>query len=164
MAERRARRAPKLCFVLVSIIALMAGPGMSALGGGHYSWRSSEKCMMNRINSFRADNGLRSLKWDKQLGYVARDHAESLASAGGVWHDDDLYDEVTRWHSLGQNTGRGGKCKNLFKAFKASGDHRANMLGKWKFIGVGAEWQGGRLYVQQVFENRRNPGNIYHRP
>ena len=164
MLDSRARRAAKLGLVLALITLALAGPGTSALGGGHYSWRASEKCMMNRINSFRARNGLTRLKWDRQLGYVARDHAESLASAGGVWHDEGMYDEVTRWRSLGQNTGRGGKCKNLMKAFKASGDHRANMLGQWKFIGVGTEWGRGRLYAQQVFESRRNPGNIYHRP
>jgi hypothetical protein len=31
-------------------------------------------------------------------------------------------------------------------------------------MGFGTQKSGGRLYVQQLFESRRNPGNIYHYP
>jgi hypothetical protein len=46
----------------------------------------------------------------------------------------------------------------------ASAPHRSNIFGQWRFQGVGTEWAGGRLYVQHVFEARRNPGNIYRWP
>jgi hypothetical protein len=50
------------------------------------------------------------------------------------------------------------------RAFLGSYEHRDNILGHWRFMGVGTKWRGHRLYVQQIFEARRNPGNVYHRP
>jgi uncharacterized protein YkwD len=119
---------------------------------------------MKKINAARANRGLPRLEWDRQLGYVARRHAKSLASNRGLWHDSRLGSKVTRWRRLGQNTGRGGRCPRLFNSFMASAPHRSNIFGTWRFQGVGTEWAGGRLYVQHVFEARRNPGNIYRWP
>jgi uncharacterized protein YkwD len=138
------------------------------IGGGKesakYRYRGSEKCFMRKVNRVRASHGQRRLNWDKQLGYVARRHARTLANQGGVWHDQNLGRRVTRWRTLGQNTGAGGKCRRLFRSFMASAPHRANILGHWRFIGVGTKWKGHRLYVQTIFESRRNPGNVWSWP
>lgn len=133
-------------------------------GGSRWSFRSSEKCLMRRINRARRARGKRALNWDRQIGYVARRHSASMASKRGVWHDGSLGNKVTRWRRLGQNTGRGGKCRYIFRAFMRSSKHRDNILGRWRHVGVGATWSGGDLYVQQVFESRRDPGNIYNYP
>ena len=139
--------------------ALQLGPGTPK-----YQFKQSEKCLMKKINEARAGRGMRRLEWDRQIAYVARRHAKSLASNRGLWHDSRLGSKVTRWRRLGQNTGRGGACSRMFNSFMASAPHRANIFGRWRFQGVGAEWAGGRLYVQHVFEARRNPGNIYRWP
>ncbi|HEV2756449.1 MAG TPA: CAP domain-containing protein [Actinomycetota bacterium] len=148
-------------------VAAKKSPDADLFGGGkapRYRYRKSEKCFMRRVNQVRAAQGQRRLNWDKQLGYVARRHANVMANHGGVWHDQNLGRRVTRWRSLGQNTGAGGRCRKLFGSFMASAPHRANILGSWRFIGVGTQWKGGRLYVQTVFESRRNPGNIWSWP
>lgn len=148
-------------------IAAKKSPDADLLAGGktpRYRYLKSEKCFMRKVNRARAAQGQRRLNWDKQLGYVARRHAQVLANHGGVWHDQNLGRRVTRWRSLGQNTGAGGRCRKLFGSFMASAPHRANILGNWRFIGVGTDWRGGRLYVQQIFESRRNPGNIWSWP
>jgi hypothetical protein len=45
-----------------------------------------------------------------------------------------------------------------------SSTHRHNILGRYRFMGIGVGNRNGRLYVQQLFESRANPGNIYHFP
>jgi uncharacterized protein YkwD len=132
--------------------------------GARYRFRGAEKCFMRRVNRVRAAHGQRRLNWDKQLGYVARRHARVLANHGGVWHDQNLGRRVTRWRSLGQNTGAGGRCRRLFRSFMDSPPHRANILGRFRFMGVGTKRSGKRLYVQQIFEFRRNPGNVWSWP
>ncbi|HEU4480273.1 MAG TPA: CAP domain-containing protein [Actinomycetota bacterium] len=136
--------------------------GSSSASGGSWFTRK-EKCFMSKINKKRARNGKRKLNRDPQLGYVARRHARTIASAGSVYHDD-IGSKVTRWRSLGQNTGAGNGCRVLMRAFWNSSSHRANILGRWRHMGVGVEKRNGTVYVQQVFESRRDPGNIWHRP
>lgn len=137
---------------------------VAAAGGSRWGFNRSERCLMRKINGVRRSRGLRALNWDKQIGYVARRHASSMASSRGIWHDGALGQKVTRWRRLGQNTGRGGKCRWIFRSFMRSSGHRANILGRWKHVGVGTAWGGGSLFVQQVFESRLDPGNVYSYP
>ena len=135
----------------------------SSGGGSIWKWKRREKCFMRRINRIRKDHGRGALQWDKHLGVVGRKHAHKLANAGTIWHDD-IGAKVTKWRSLGQNTGKGPGCRKLTRAFMHSSGHRANILGRWRHIGVGVVRDNGATYVQQVFERRRDPGNIWHKP
>ena len=154
------------------ILSLVLSGGAASAGeldditrsGSTWKFSSIEQCFMERINNRRAAAGKNRLYWDKQMGYVARRHAQRLASARTIAHDSNMRDEITRWNRLGQNTGGGTSCKGLTRTFWNSTSHRANILGQWRFVAVGAAWSGGRLYVQQVFESRRNPNNIYSYP
>lgn len=130
----------------------------------NYSFSKGERCFLRKINDLRHRKGKRRLGADKQLGYVARRHARGMARNGSIYHDGDLGRTVTRWRRLGQNVGRGGGCKRVFRAFKNSGDHRANILGTWKHFGVGLDRRGGNIYVMHIFQSKRNPGNIYRYP
>lgn len=119
---------------------------------------------MRRINNIRDRHGKSRLRWDKHLGVVGRKHARNMArNGGGIWHDD-VARKVTRWRSLGQNTGMGGGCKRMTRAFMHSSSHRHNYLGPWRHVGVGVVRNGGSRYVQQVFESKRDPGNIWNKP
>ncbi len=154
-----------LMHVMPSSDALVPSDGgADSLPSGRYGFSRSEKCFMKRINAARRSHGLRALDWDRHIGYVARRHAYSMASAGSAYHDYQLGQKVTRWRRLGQNTGRGGECRRIFRSFMHSSTHRANIFGRWRHIGVGTRWSGGLLYVQQIFESRLNPGNIYNYP
>lgn len=144
--------------------AVVADGGAGTSVGSGYGFNPSEKCLMRKINRARRSRGMRALDWDRQVGYVARRHAYAMASSRAAYHDYQLGQKVTRWRRLGQNTGRGGKCRRIFRSFMHSSTHRANIFGRWRHLGVGAVWSGGRLYVQQVFESRLNPGNIYSYP
>lgn len=129
-----------------------------------YSFSRTERCFLKKINSMRRRHGKSALNADKQLGYVARRHARSMASDNSIYHDGNLGQTVTRWNRLGQNVGRGSGCKILFTAFKRSSGHRSNLLGTWRHMGVGVEKRGGNIFVMQIFESRRNPGNRYQYP
>ena len=132
--------------------------------GGDFHFKPIERCFMREINRRRTDRGLRRLRWDKQMGYVARQHARAMAQRGVVWHDGRLTTRLTHWRTLGQNSGRGDDCDGLSRAFWRSSGHRANILGRWRFVAVGARRRDGSLYVQQVFEYRSNPGNVWGLP
>lgn len=119
---------------------------------------------MRRVNAVRVRYGLNRLDRDKQLAYVARRHAMDMASTNNVFHDDNVASKVTRWYRLGQNTGRGRSCRSLARAFLNSAEHRANILGTYRYMGFGTQRRWGRVYVQQLFESRRDPGNIYRYP
>ena len=129
-----------------------------------YSFSKGERCFLKKINGLRHRKGKRRLDPDKQLGYVARRHARGMARNGSIYHDGDLGSTVTRWRRLGQNVGRGGGCKSVFRAFKHSSAHRANILGTWKHVGVGFERRGGSIFVMHIFQSKRNPGNVYRYP
>lgn len=134
-------------------------------GGGRFRFTGTERCFMRRINTRRSQHGLPRLRWDWQIGFVARQHARRMARAGTVWHHARLGRVVTHWTSLAQNTGGGGRsCAGLSRRFWRSPAHRANILGRWRHIGVGAKWRRGRVYVQQVFQYRVNPGNVFGYP
>jgi uncharacterized protein YkwD len=130
-----------------------------------FHFRRLEECFMRRINTSRARHGLRRLGWDKQLGFVARKHARAMAHRRSVSHDARLGNRLTGWRALGQNSGTGKSCRQLVATFWGSPAHRTNILGRWRWFGVGViRGRGGRLYVQQVFEFKSNPGNIYRFP
>jgi uncharacterized protein YkwD len=163
-ASSRAVGAPATDEGLISPSADGAKVALAGGGDSRYRFKRSEKCFMRRINRIRHRHGKGDLHWDKHLGVVGRKHARNMARAGGgIWHDD-IGSKVTRWRSLGQNTGMGAGCKRLTRAFMHSSSHRANYLGRWRHVGVGVIKRNGSTYVQQVFESRRNPGNIWHRP
>jgi uncharacterized protein YkwD len=119
---------------------------------------------MKKINRHRAHRGKRRLDWDKQLGYIGRRHARRMARAGSTWHAGNLTDAVTRWRRLGQTVGGGRRCRAVFRAFWRSSPHRKIMMGRWRFMGVGTKRKNGRVYVLQIFESRRNPGNTFSYP
>ncbi|HET7482814.1 MAG TPA: CAP domain-containing protein [Actinomycetota bacterium] len=148
------------------IVVSVPASGNDVIMSRQRSWHFNyiEDCMMRKINHTRMRHGLHALRADRQIGYVARRHAQKMAASRAVFHDADLGSEVTHWRLLGQNSGAAGGCKRLFRAFMHSAEHRANILGHWRFFGLGVQWGGHRLYAQQVFEARRDPGNVYHYP
>src|SRR5687768_13016220 len=68
---------------------------LSAGGGWRFNW--TEQCLMRKINAARRRSGRAGLHWDRQLGFVARRHAQSMARNGYVFHDGNIGDEITRW-------------------------------------------------------------------
>jgi uncharacterized protein YkwD len=158
-----------LAMVTAFVIALTSLPlaniaAPATASGGGYRFRKAERCLMRRINAIRGRHGLRKLESDQQLAFGARQHAEEMSGNGGLYHDYDVNWKVTRWRRLSQNTGRGRSCRSLASAFMRSSEHRSHILGQYRFMGFGTQKRDGKVYVQQLFESRRDPGNVYHYP
>ena len=169
-SSTRAHARWKFLFVIAlsSILAIASTPLMSSqnadASAGGYRFKKAERCLMRKINRIRVRHGLRRFERDKQLAYVARRHAVDMSANGGVYHDPNVSWKVTRWRRLGENTGRGRSCRSLTRSFMNSYSHRKHILGRFRFMGIGTQKRDGKLYVQQLFESRRNPGNVYHYP
>ena len=174
LARRSTAFLMSVCCVLASIAfsPARARPAHGAEGddataqrsGSGFRFKRAERCFMRKINRRRSWRGLRRLRRDRQIGLVARRHARRMARSRSVSHDSGLSRRITHWLVLGQNSGRGRMCRTLFRAFWHSPHHRANILGRWRFFAVGTRRRHGKLYVQQIFEYRSNPGNIWGLP
>jgi uncharacterized protein YkwD len=176
--SKQARRIGLKCVaVSATLTVLVAAAGMSRpapvktiegkakqVSLTNFSFRRTEKCVMRKVNKIRRRHGLRALDADRQLGYVSRLHAVTMAGAGSIFHDDNFGNLVTNWQRLGQNTGSGQSCRSVVRAFKLDPVHRDIILGRWRHQGVGISRAGGRLYVQHIFESKADPGNVYHIP
>jgi hypothetical protein len=108
-------------------------------------------------NQSRAQNGLGSLAYDPGLVGVARGWAQELARSGSLRHNPNLVAQVdahvTRdWTRLGENVGYSGTVDQVQVAYMNSPGHRANILGDFNRVGVGAVRDGsGRLWTVVVF-------------
>lgn len=159
-----------LAVLITFVVAIASSPSVDisrsaeTLGASGYRFKNAERCLMRKINNIRGSHGLNRLRPDKQLAYVARRHANAIASSRYVFHDGSVGSKVTRWNRLAQNTGRGASCRSLTRAFMRSSKHRVNILGTFRFMGLGTQKVGDNIYVQQLFESRRDPGNIYQYP
>jgi uncharacterized protein YkwD len=110
------------------------------------------------VNADRAANGLPALAWSPQLGALAQGWSEHMASTGSFEHSDInatiRSPEFNAFTRLGENI-LVGPCKmnaaEMEQAWMNSPSHRANILGSYNLIGVGAVCSGDRLWATQSF-------------
>ena len=76
-----------------------------------------------------------------------------MMAAGRLSHNADLASSApTGWLTLGENVGMGGNADALNEAFWNSPDHRANILGHYDTMGIGAGInQDGTIFVTVDF-------------
>ncbi|MBT8240199.1 MAG: CAP domain-containing protein, partial [Acidimicrobiia bacterium] len=127
----------------VSVVGFTGLAGASA---------TDESSMVSLINSERAAHGLGTLDvyWD--LVDDARAWTGSMISDGYISHNPNLAGVTTGWSTLGENVGVGPNVDRLHTAFMDSPGHKANILGNYNYIGVGADRSpDGNLYITVVF-------------
>jgi uncharacterized protein YkwD len=104
--------------------------------------------MFELINAERASNGLDPLTPHDQVGAAARAHARDMATNERLQHigsdgtdaGNRMVREGFNWGSWGENIGAGFlTAQPLFDAWIGSPGHRAQILGAFTFMGVGAE-------------------------
>ena len=112
-------------------------------------------------NQFRRSNGKSTLEMRDDLNAIARAHSEDMA-AGRRSFGHGGYDQrvlkVKRLvkpcnGSIGENVAYGARtAKDAMSIWKNSSGHRKNMLGNYKYIGVGtARSKRGITYYTQIF-------------
>lgn len=113
---------------------------------------SSEASVTQKINSARSARGVHRLSSRSDLIGVARAQARRMASQNRLYHNPRLSRDVKNFRWVGENVGYGPDVAKVHNAFMASPGHKANLLDRdYTEVGVGVVWQGGRVWIAQVF-------------
>jgi uncharacterized protein YkwD len=145
------------------IVTAFLGVGLLiSLGSFSPASGGIDKDVLKYTNAFRKSKGLSDLTDRKDLDAIARKHSEDMASGRvGFGHSgfNQRYDQARRsiqgFNSFGENVAYGVKSgRDVVTLWKRSSDHRHNMLGNYRYVGIGtAKDRRGVIYYTQVFAN-----------
>ena len=117
--------------------------------------------VLKHTNQFRKSKGLKSLEMRDDLNAIARKHSEDMASGRRAFGHDGYDLRVSKIKktvkpcdgSIGENVAFGASNgKEAVTTWKNSSVHRKNMLGDYKYIGIGtASNKKGVIYYTQIF-------------
>lgn len=141
-----------LTFSVVLVLALAAIPASAG--------QSEEAAFLASINQSRSAAGLNPLAGFWDLADDARVHTSEMLAAGQIYHSSNsqLASYATGWALLGENVGMGPNPSLLHQAFMNSPSHRANILGDYDLVGVGAQTDAsGTMFVTVVFMKSAAP-------
>jgi len=141
-----------LIFFLISSLAFT--PGRS-------STDKLTEDVLKYTNQFRKSKGLKAVEMREDLNAIARKHSNDMAS-GRCSFGHDGYDlRVSKIKktikpcdgNIGENVAFGASNgKEAVDVWKNSSAHRKNMLGDYKYIGIGtARNRQGVIYYTQIF-------------
>jgi uncharacterized protein YkwD len=141
-----------LIFFLISSLAFT--PGRS-------STDKLTEDVFKYTNQFRKSKGLKAVEMSEDLNAIARKHSNDMAS-GRCSFGHDGYDlRVSKIKKtikpcdgyIGENVAFGASNgKEAVDVWKNSSAHRKNMLGDYKYIGIGtARNRQGVIYYTQIF-------------
>lgn len=134
-----------------------------------------EASFSRMVNSARTNNGLRPLRTDVQVAYVADFHSQEMRRMNAMRHTSlrTLGRRITRWRSIGENIGyldrattlsARAQARTMFRMFMNSPTHRANILRPgFRQQGVGVVYGGGRLWITHNFATSTDPGTALRR-
>jgi uncharacterized protein YkwD len=136
-----------LAFLLSALILLVP---LQAQRAGAIT--DEEATFAAMVNDVRFGTGVRTLRVTDRLSKVARRHSRQMAVRGELYHSDlrRAFRGFT-YRMVGENVGFGGSLDELLEAFLDSPPHRQNLVANWKKTGVGVYWNGGRVWITQVF-------------
>jgi hypothetical protein len=138
------RTARQVSIVVMAIVVMSIGLALPAHAG-------TEGAFVSKINASRAAAGLPPLSTHSDLIPDARAHSAEMLAAGQIYHTTDLGGVASGWEALGENVGAGPSVDSLHTAFMNSSGHRANILGDFNYVGVGAVEQDGVIWVTVIF-------------
>jgi uncharacterized protein YkwD len=116
--------------------------------------------ILDQTNKFRKSRGLQALIKNEDLNSIAQKHSVDMANGRvGFGHSgfDQRYNlakkEIKGVSLFAENVAYGVTSgKEVVDLWKNSPGHRRNMLGRFKYIGIGtAKDRQGRIYFTQVF-------------
>jgi hypothetical protein len=152
-----------------TVVGFLLGIGVAALcvvvpmtGTASAADESVEQQFVELINADRAASGLGSLAVRSELVPVARQWSLKMIGDGALSHNPALGSQLpSGWTRYGENVGYGSSVATLHTAFMNSAGHRANVLGDYNQLGVGAERDGsGRLWVTVAFMKGALPSGV----
>ena len=139
---------------ILPVICLLAFASAAPLAG------DLAEDVLKSTNQFRRSKGLPALEMRNDLNAIARKHSEDMASGRRNFGHGGLNDRVVKvkriiqpYHSIAENIAYGAKTgKEAVSIWKNSRGHRENLLGHYKYIGIGiARNRRGVIYYTQIF-------------
>ena len=131
----------------VAIVALLTA--LAAVPG---AFAATEDTLLSKINSARSSNGLPALASHWDLVDDAEAHSNRMMEADKLYHNSNLAGVTTGWLALGENVGVGPSANSIHTAFMNSSSHRANIMGDFTHVGVGAVRESdNKVWVTVVF-------------
>ena len=117
--------------------------------------------VLKYTNQYRKSKGLTTLEMRDDLNSIARKHSEDMASGRTSFGHNGYNQRVVKIKKMvkpsegfvAENVAYGASNgKEAFDIWKRSSGHRKNMLGNYKYIGIGtARSKKGVLYYTQIF-------------
>lgn len=116
--------------------------------------------ILSQTNKFRRSKGLPALVMNEHLNAIAEKHSSNMAKGRvGFGHggfskrNKEAKRYISPLYSFAENVAYGSTtATQVVKGWKNSPGHRKNMLGKFKYIGIGvARDRRGRVYYTQLF-------------
>ena len=116
--------------------------------------------VLSQTNKFRKSKGLPALIVNTELNAIAQKHSADMASgwvgfghAGFSKRNDMAIRAIKSVGRFAENVAYGAiSGQEVVTDWKNSAGHRRNMLGPYKYIGIGiAKDRRGRIYYTQVF-------------
>ncbi|MDB5277622.1 MAG: hypothetical protein JWR61_2577 [Ferruginibacter sp.] len=111
-------------------------------------------------NQFRKSKGLNGLIMQQQLNAIAHQHSMDMAKGKVAFGHDGFAKrnamasrQIPQLHSFAENVAYGATSgSQVVSLWKNSAGHRRNMLGHFKYIGIGiARDRQGRIFYTEVF-------------
>ena len=141
-------------FIFLIISLLSFTPGKPSTDG-------PVEDVLKYTNQFRKSKGIKALEMRDDLNAIARKHSEDMASGRCAFGHDGYDLRVSKIKKtikpcdgyVGENVAYGASNgKEAVDIWKNSSAHRKNMLGDYKYIGIGtASNKKGDIYYTQIF-------------
>ncbi|MBL7744286.1 MAG: CAP domain-containing protein [Chitinophagaceae bacterium] len=140
-----------LCLIalVICLISFSPVPGKSLIDD-----------VLSHTNQFRRSKGMAALVINSDLNDIAEKHSRNMAQ-GKVGFGHGVFNKrynaakqkIPEFNAFAENVAFGASTgKEAVAMWKNSALHRRNMLGQYKYIGIGiAKDRKGRIYYTQVF-------------
>lgn len=115
--------------------------------------------LLKHTNDYRKSKKLATLEMRADLNAIAQSHSEDMAKGrrsfghGGYEQRVQKIKKIFKNCSVAENVAYGANnAKEAFTIWKNSSGHRKNMLGNYKYVGIGtAKNKRGVIYYTEIF-------------
>ena len=148
----------KQSFLFVSFLCSILFVSLASFGPGKNTNLIQD--VLSQTNLFRKSKGLTELMLKNELNAIAQQHSANMASGRVAFGHDGFAKRnmmagaaISQLHSFAENVAYGATSgKQVVSLWKSSPGHRQNMLGNYKYIGIGiAKDKQGRFFYTEVF-------------
>ena len=117
------------------------------------------KEILKYTNDYRRSKGKPGLEMKTDLNAIAQNHSEAMANGsrsfghGGFDQRVLKIKKIFKSCNVAENVAYGASnAKEVFTTWKNSSDHRKNMLGNYRYVGIGiARNKHGIIYYTEIF-------------